>query len=609
MPRAMHRIAAGLTALLLMASLAWAQFSPEQSDYFAQWQATAARADEVIAARRASSAALEELRKQLAGYRERFQKLRDANAARIKTLESQIAALGPPPEEGQTEPEEIAQLRQALNEELTRVRVPRIVAEQAYTRANGLIAEIDRIIRDRRKSRLLYHGPSPLNPANWGLALKETTEVLEGLVSETQAEFSAPGARKERGENAPFIIGLVILGLVLLSRARTWSHQLGDYMRQFGGRGTGVWSFLVSVAALGLQFAGVEAIVNAVRLSGSLGFRGSILLDQVPVWAGIILFYAWLNERLFDARYAEAIVRLPVEAQRRLRRDVTAAAWLLVLQGFVGLLDKVESLSEATRAVIAFPGILLTALVLYHINRITRLQENRSGPGPEGETILPSGGAAGGAAGLRLVRRAARLLGMAAPVLAAVGYTYAAEALVYPVVLTLTLIAVAVLLQQFLTDLYGWISGKGRDARESLFAVLAGFLIAFASIPVLALIWGARVTDLSEVWARFLAGFQIGDTRISPTAFLSFVLIFGAGYVITRLIQGGLRNSLLPKTRLDPGGQNAVVAGTGSLRPWPRYRPPGSTCRPLRWSRGHCRWGSVSVCRPSCPTSSVASSC
>ncbi|NBT53086.1 MAG: mechanosensitive ion channel family protein, partial [Marivivens sp.] len=57
----------------------------------------------------------------------------------------------------------------------------------------------------------------------------------------------------------------------------------------------------------------------------------------------------------------------------------------------------------------------------------------------------------------------------------------------------------------------------------------------------------------------------IGETRISPTDFLTFVVIFGAGYAMTRFVQGTLRSTVLPKTKLDIGGQNAVVSGLGYL--------------------------------------------
>ena len=39
--------------------------------------------------------------------------------------------------------------------------------------------------------------------------------------------------------------------------------------------------------------------------------------------------------------------------------------------------------------------------------------------------------------------------------------------------------------------------------------------------------------------------------------------MFAVGYLLTRFIQGALRKSVLPRTRLDLGGQNAIVAGFG----------------------------------------------
>lgn len=549
---------AALTALVLtfVAGVCGAQVSDEQREYFEEWQKTATRAEQVIDARRASSAALENLRAEIVGYREVFAKTRAANSARIKTLKSQIDALGPPPGEGEEEPADLAALRSSLNEQLNALRVPRVVAEEAHNRADGLIGEIDKIIREREARKLLSRGPSPLNPEHWPKALRDVQNALGALVKET---VDLSGSRASRGklrDNLLPIGGLLLVGLVLLLRARTWAERFGDYLRRFGGSGSGVWSFVVSLTKIFLPLAGVNAITQAVTMTGMLGLRGTLIAESVPQWAATLLFFRWLADRLVPKGETDELVPVAPSRKRETRSYIALLAWMLVLYDAVGLFGQIESISEASRAVISFPGILITSLIL------SRMQGIQLREPAESDEHGPSRSSA--VAGIvRLARKAAIVLSVAAPALAAFGYVYAAESIIYPVVLTLALIAVCVVLQHFLTDLYGWLWHRGESARDSLFAVLAGFALALLSIPVLALVWGARVADLTEVWAMFMAGFQVGDTRVSPEVFVIFAVVFAAGYMVTRLLQGGLRNSLLPKTSIDPGGQNALVAGTG----------------------------------------------
>jgi potassium efflux system protein len=118
-------------------------------------------------------------------------------------------------------------------------------------------------------------------------------------------------------------------------------------------------------------------------------------------------------------------------------------------------------------------------------------------------------------------------------------------------------------LQHFVSDLYALIMRREKSDEESLVSVLLGFVLVVAAIPLLALIWGARAADITEVWTRFQEGFAIGDSRISPVDFITFAVIFSVGYMATRLLQGAMRTSILPRTKLDTGGRNAIVSGIG----------------------------------------------
>ncbi|WP_052254184.1 DUF3772 domain-containing protein [Leisingera sp. ANG-S5] len=549
----------GLAFAAGLALPALAQFTAESRAYYQDWLKTASRAEEVIDASRASSAAFEMLRKELTSYRQRFLEGRTKNADRIRTLQGQLSALGKAPEEGESEPEDIARLRATLETQLRDLEVPRIVSEEAYSRANGLISEIDKIIRERRTRKLLERGPSPLNPEHWPGALRTLSRSVSSIWNETASRIGSATTAERVSNSLPALLLLLAIAAFLLLRGRPWAHAAGDYLRQFGSSGRGVWGFIVSLLEVILPFIGIICLAAAVELSGILGSRGSLLLDYVPGWALLILSFHWLGNQLFSSRLENDLVPVQEGRLNETRLMVDILAVILVLQDALVNLENIETIPTSVHAVASFPLITAAALVMLRLHRIGAKRRQKQTSDAEEDGAI----AAGANRILTLVRRASYLLGFISPLLAALGYVNAAEALIYPAVSTLALLAALLVFQRFLGDLYGWLSGKGSEARDSLFAVMIGFLLAALALPLLALIWGARVADMTELWSRFLEGFQIGDTRISPTAFLTFAVVFAAGYALTRLIQGSLRNSLLPKTKIDPGGQNAITSGLG----------------------------------------------
>jgi len=524
----------------------------KQDPYYTAWQETAQRAEKAIDANRASNAALEELRAQLVIYRQTFLEERDRNSSRIGTLKSQLSALGEAPAEGQEEPAGIADLRARLNTQLSDLQVPSVVAQEAYSRADGLISELDRIVRERQTRELLSRGETPLNPAGWTVAVKDLSALLRDLRNETVSSWQAARDLNQLRDNAPLILLFTIAGLVLLARGRGWAENAGGRLRDLGGRGTGVWRFIVSLGRIGLPLLGLYLITRAVNASEAIGLRGTVFLNALPVWGTIILGFLWLGDRVYSKRDNDALIPLPAPARAAARRNFLYMALLLVLYRTIALIETVQPISEASRAVMVFPIILAAAVVLLRLRRIILVDD------PESETMP---------AGMRRMAPGLRWLSLAAagvaPLLAAAGYQTLAEAIVFPAMMTIAVVCMVLVLQRFVSDIYGWVSGRGAAIEESIVPALAGFALSVLALPVLALIWGARVADLTEVWARFLAGFNVGETNISPVDFLTFAMVFGIGYVATRAFQGALSSSLLPRTGLDAGGQNAVVSGTG----------------------------------------------
>ncbi len=537
---------------------ATAKLSDRQSEYYQGWLSTADRAESVIEANRASDAALENLRSEINTYREDFNTARSANTDRIQTLEGQLKALGPKPAEGESEPEDIAQLRAHLEDQLNSLRVPRIISEEAYSRANGLISEIDRIVRDRQTKELLMRGPSPVNPVYWGPAWVDVKEASQSLFHETVENLKTDTVREQLRARGLGIFILVTVAIVLLVYGRRWSEEGGEYLRKLGGQGSGVWTFVISLLRILLPLLGVWMLVKAVVLTGVPGLRGTLLVEKIPYWAAIAFYYDWIGRQIYLMGAAQNFSRLSAKKITELRIYIDLLAIMLILYELSLLFDQIENISDATRAVVSFPVVVSTALLLLRVRQIR--QPAHEAVQAEAQT---NARAAGFSQLVEFLRRALFLLGIASPILAVFGYINAAEAIVFPAVKTLILIAALLILQRFFAMVYGWLSGQGDAARDSLFSVLVGFALAILSLPVLALYWGARETDLLEAWSQLLLGFNIGGVTISPTNFLTFVAIFVIGYTLTRLLQGGLRNSLLPKTSIDPGGQNAIVAGTG----------------------------------------------
>ncbi len=528
---------------------------------YAAWERMAQRAEAALAAGDQSAApTLERLRAQLADWREALLGAENANAARIETLRQQIAALGPAPQAGVTEAEEIARRRVELSDQLVQLQAPGIAAEEAYRRADGLIAEIDRVLRERQADALLKLWPSPVNPDNWGQGVAALTTIATTLWSETARRIGDEGTRRALANKAPLVLAYLAAALAILARGRRWlAWGLGRLSGPAGERAQRIWDFLASIGMIIVPVLGLMALSQALTQSGLFGPAGMALAGDLGRLGFMAASAIWLGERAFpEAEGAGLGLRVSSDERGQLRALTTAFGLLMVAARVRRLLNEQLDLSDAANSLLNFPIALIGGVLLWRIGRLlARHRVEMVGSGDDAGVNTRD-------RSVTVLGRVVVLIGLVAPVLAAVGYNVASQSLIFPAARSLALMGLLVLVQRFLADVVALVSRKDGET-EGLVPVLIGFALTVAALPAFALIWGARVSDMTELWTRFQEGFQLGQARISPTDFLIFAVIFGIGFTLTRLLQGVLKSSVLPRTSLDQGGQNAIVSGLGYL--------------------------------------------
>ncbi|MFD1341891.1 DUF3772 domain-containing protein [Litorisediminicola beolgyonensis] len=547
---------AALAALWISLGTAWAQPDATAVDY-ATWETTAAEAEEALGAARPDEDVLEGLRSRIAGFRDRFIALQEEQSSRISTIQAQLEALGPAPEE--VEAEDVARRRSELTTQLAEARAPVQTAEEAFTRADGLIREIDQSIRARQTRELLRREAAPLNPVIWTEAAAALALTLESLWNEIDDAWIENAGTQAFYDTLPSVIVTLAAGLILLLRGRAWAEAAVRWLRRATRRGSGVWRFLLSLGLIVLPLTGILLIVVAARLTGFVTERVDALLLNLPIWLGTFVFVRWLALQTFSDDDREAT--LPIAPQRRFeaRAYFNILSILMVLRDARMTLSGFGDWSAEINGVLALPVLIGASLVLFRLGQIFSNAEAVY----ENEEAEANYGTQFEMRVLRIVGTLLMIIASVAPLLAVAGYAALSQFMIAPTIASLLLAGLVLVLQRLVSDIYELVTGRTTEESQTLIPVLAGFILLLAAAPVAALIWGARTSDITELWTRFVTGFSIGETRISPLDFLTFALVFAIGYALTRLFQGGLRTTVLPKTRIDVGGQNAIVSGLG----------------------------------------------
>lgn len=518
------------------------------------WDGVATRAEALTESDTASRFALTRIRAELVNWRDRFSAALDINANRLETVASQIAALGDTTGAGPV----IVARAQELTALQDRLLQPQLLAQEAFARANGLITEIDRRQRAMETERLTTRGASPANPANWPEAILAAQTGMAALGTEI---WGIGAAHFQNGSLwSRLVLGLIGLGgaWFLLTRARIAIASTASDTFLVGGRAAAGAKFAVSVASVALPVIGLILVVIVLRLSGLFGVSSQAVLATLPYAGGLVFGARLLADFYFPlGKNDDGILGYP-KSVRTAARPITiwlgwALALVIVMSAFLDTADA----TAVSRDVLNLPLQLLVGVLLWRLGRLIA-QPART----ETEALFVR-------SKLRVfIGRAGQVFAVAGPLASVLGYGAAAAAITIPAVTSLAIIAIIVVLQQLsyaVASRSMSVDQPTDDAadRFGLLPISINFGLILLGLPALALVWGVSGAELYELWTRFLAGFSVGDTQISPSNFLTFILVFMAGVLITRFIKATLKTTVMPRTKFDLGGQNAVVAGFG----------------------------------------------
>ncbi len=341
--------------------------------------------------------------------------------------------------------------------------------------------------------------------------------------------------------------------------ARRLPIALGNRIMTRGtGPKQGVWSFLVSLGEVIIPILGILSVLIAFDTLSIFGTKSQAALSGFVSIGVDVVIAGWIGARVFGRNDAQwEVLNLSRGARTEGRIEALLLGLAYGIHVYIRSLTSGEGYTDAVSAVLQFPVMIFTALVLWRIGRLFRSHARTAGEvsetGPSfRDRLLSLGG------------QAVMLVAIVGPVMNMLGYNALANFVVYGTALSLAIVGVLLIIHVLFVDLYGTLSKASlEDAQQALIPVLGTLIVFFLSLPFFALVWGARTTELGEIWSRVGQGIQLGESRITPSNVLMILIVFAVGFGATRLLQGMLKTSVLPKTRMDIGGRNAITSGVG----------------------------------------------
>ena len=523
---------------------------------------------------------VDEIKVQLAEIRTEAEGIKAEFEARFEPFQSQLDALGPPPEEGAApEPAEIATQRERLSADIAVIDGQIKQVELIIARAGELDRRITRLARRQLFDQLSTSFPFPLAPDTVSTAVPEFLGVVREIAESPFAWWRALDSEDRRTVTIRAIIVLPLalaIGLFFRIALRRWFGRDPAIVEPTYTRS------LISAVAEAVATGIVPALIFAgflYRATHQATLIGGPFRDFVVAFctAMILIILAWALPRAVLAPDHPNWRLIPVKPKnaRKISRRISVLAGIVAVDLLLRLFGEHHDTSDELLALYVLVVSTLEATLLLSLTPSRLWTEDGTGAPLEPDDDDDEEQSDKPPQPWLYLRRAVAAASVVSILAAFLGFSYLSAYLTTNLVISSVVLGVLILLRGVLRELIGAafrsrflmaklrIRHRMRTIAKFWFRIALDVVLGFVALVALAPAWGVPQGDVWRLTSRLLSGIEIGNVTISVTEIFVAVFAFFAAIVLTRMMQRALEDQILPQTRLDAGVRNSIKVGVG----------------------------------------------
>ncbi len=422
-------------------------------------------------------------------------------------------------------------------------------------RAERLIKEIDELKKVRFNERFFSFNQLVLLPTTYAQGASDFASLIGNFAVDLYKNFNTQGRwiRMLSVSLLPvisFFIGLIILVFqknIIVFGNKVISSKI---------KNNNTLIFLNPFLRLVVQVIATTLIINFLQsLGGNYGLP--ILIDALPMAALIFLLGNFLRTVVTEAKYRLSNDNFGYTPD--LSRLQVAIFCIAIALGFFTIISYLTERSylslEAEVTLNAIGLVIIASVFNYGVRSVQTLIFSLASLLPDKERGLSY-------LSVDFIAKVAIALTWVFLIGGIFGYLLIAFEIIKVMSYMTGIIILAVLIDFFLRTLF--LSEKKNNDTNPYF--LGFSLLSFiGTLLLMGLALGVEFSRYVELWVRFNEGLTLGDVNLTPTSILNFGVIFGLGYFATTVIQRIVKSTVLPKTKMDKGSQNALVSGVGYI--------------------------------------------